>query len=519
MDTKLSKQSENDHFDRLAQEFFDGWLRYHPEAAAHAGPDALHMVEDDDRNAFLSWLESLVFGLQEINTAALDRVRQTEHYLLAQYARIEHMQLLANDWRATDPVSYVERLEIALHAGLWSELENPDRLTLEAIPEFLRYAHFRLKNRDAIPQIWCDAAMRRLEVLSERLKPVRSTYGDLLSEVILAVGNFHAFLSSIATTDSFDALASAQRYGDILKHRFLVDPELPVVQGLLDGMIGETSQQMTQALEALGDSTVPAPENAVEGQCWMQRCCETSQAFIRERQLFDIDTVPAVAMTLKISGSPVTHAAYELAMDADEQARLLIVERQDTPQARLANDCIRYGWPGEYLARAVHAQAGPCQRHVRKYLADTAFYDAWRLYAEQVMVEQGYEDNGNRRYNMLAAQVEALRAAKADLMLHSGALNLSGVQTFLQTGPGITSDEAGQILLSLSRFPGRAVATVWWWLLLRHLARQCVELEGRFDYIEFHRQVLESGAVPLPLLIVEAFGTACYSNVEKGVLE
>jgi hypothetical protein len=72
--------------------------------------------------------------------------------------------------------------------------------------------------------------------------------------------------------------------------------------------------------------------------------------------------------------------------------------------------------------------------------------------------------------------------------------------------PGISRPRAEKELLRLSRFPSDAVAAVVGWLLITALRTSQARNNPAFDLQSFHRQVLEQGPVPPPLLIKQGFG-------------
>ena len=74
--------SEAAAFDALLEEYYPVWLRFHPESAQAVGDyrfaDRFRAADDDDIGALLSWLESLLVSLEELDFGALDGDRQLD---------------------------------------------------------------------------------------------------------------------------------------------------------------------------------------------------------------------------------------------------------------------------------------------------------------------------------------------------------------------------------------------------------------------------------------------------------
>lgn len=163
--------------------------------------------------------------------------------------------------------------------------------------------------------------------------------------------------------------------------------------------------------------------------------------------------------------------------------------------------------PGHHTQIAIAMdQDGPAFRKTERF---TGFVEGWALYAERLAFELGwYESDPYGDLGRL--QYEALRAARLvmDTGIHSKGWTFEQAVQFNMNNVGASRGSSEGAAGRYSVVPGQA--TGYMVGMLRILdARQRAEdqLGADFDLKEFHRVVLTSGGVPLPLLdnVVDAW--------------
>ena len=137
----------------------------------------------------------------------------------------------------------------------------------------------------------------------------------------------------------------------------------------------------------------------------------------------------------------------------------------------------------------------------RQLVPFNAYSEGWALYAEQLAAESGFEADPLDRLGFLEGQL--LRAARlvVDTGIHSQRWPREQAIAYMNEHTGQPERD---VVIEVERYavwPGQACGYMIGLLKLLELrdrARQ--QLGPRFDLREFHDVVLESGALPMPLL-------------------
>jgi len=156
--------------------------------------------------------------------------------------------------------------------------------------------------------------------------------------------------------------------------------------------------------------------------------------------------------------------------------------------------------PGHHTQIAIAMdQPGPVFRKVERF---TAFVEGWALYAERLAFELGWYTNDP--YGDLGRlQFEALRAARLvmDTGIHSMGWSFDQAAQFNMDNVGVSRGASESAAGRYSVVPAQATAYMIGMLhILDARQRAMDQLGAGFDLKEFHRVVLTSGGVPLPLL-------------------
>jgi uncharacterized protein (DUF885 family) len=163
--------------------------------------------------------------------------------------------------------------------------------------------------------------------------------------------------------------------------------------------------------------------------------------------------------------------------------------------------------PGHHTQIAIAMdQPGPVFRKVERF---TAFVEGWALYAERLAFELGWYTN-DPYGNLGRLQYEALRGARLvmDTGIHSMGWTFDQATQFNIDNVGVSRGASESAAGRYSVVPSQATAYMIGMLhILNARQRAMDQLGAEFDLKEFHRVVLTSGGVPLPLLdeIVDAW--------------
>jgi len=156
--------------------------------------------------------------------------------------------------------------------------------------------------------------------------------------------------------------------------------------------------------------------------------------------------------------------------------------------------------PGHHTQIAIAMeQPGPVFRKVERF---TAFVEGWALYAERLAYELGwYETDPYGDLGRL--QFEALRAARLvmDTGIHSMGWSFEQAVQFNMDNVGANRGASEGAAGRYSVVPSQATAYMIGMLRILDARQRAIDqLGAEFDLKEFHRVVLTSGGVPLPLL-------------------
>ena len=163
--------------------------------------------------------------------------------------------------------------------------------------------------------------------------------------------------------------------------------------------------------------------------------------------------------------------------------------------------------PGHHTQIAIAMELdGPAFRKTERF---TAFVEGWALYAERLALELGWYQN-DPYGNLGRLQYEALRAARLviDTGIHSQGWSFEQAVQFNMENLGASRGASESAAGRYSVVPGQATAYMIGMLhILDARQRAQDQLGAAFDLREFHRVLLTSGGVPLPLLddVVDAW--------------
>lgn len=158
------------------------------------------------------------------------------------------------------------------------------------------------------------------------------------------------------------------------------------------------------------------------------------------------------------------------------------------------------GAPGHHFQISLARENDKLPAFMR-FGGNTAYVEGWALYSETLGYEMGFFDDPWNRYGTL--QDEQLRAMRlvVDTGLHAKGWTRQQSIDFMLANSGMTETEVVAEVERYIAIPSQALAYKVGALKIQELRKKAEsELGDGFDIREFHAQVLESGALPMPVL-------------------
>lgn len=156
--------------------------------------------------------------------------------------------------------------------------------------------------------------------------------------------------------------------------------------------------------------------------------------------------------------------------------------------------------PGHHLQISI-AQELENLPTFRKYSSETAYVEGWALYTEKLSEEMGFYQTLESKFGRLSFELWRAARLVVDTGLHAFGWSRQKAIDFLQINTGLS---LSNIEVEVDRYivmPGQALSYKIGERFMLDLRNMVYEYQGDdFDIKEFHRVILEHGAVPLPIL-------------------
>ena len=136
-----------------------------------------------------------------------------------------------------------------------------------------------------------------------------------------------------------------------------------------------------------------------------------------------------------------------------------------------------------------------------RFGGDTAFLEGWGLYAETLWDELGMETDPYQRFGGLNFDMYRALRLVVDTGIHSMGWTREQAIRYMLDNSGLGETDATADVERYIAHPGQALAYKIGQLKILELRSRAEKALGsRFDVREFHDQVLNTGAIPLPVL-------------------
>ncbi|MCB2061827.1 MAG: DUF885 domain-containing protein [Novosphingobium sp.] len=158
------------------------------------------------------------------------------------------------------------------------------------------------------------------------------------------------------------------------------------------------------------------------------------------------------------------------------------------------------GSPGHHFQISL-AQEDESLPDFQKFDGNNAFVEGWALYAETLGYEMGfYKDPGQRWGTLDDEMLRAMRLV-VDTGIHAKGWSREQAIDYMLANSGMGRTDATSEVERYIANPAQALSYKIGALTIQRLRRKAErELGDKFDIREFHDQVLDSGALPLPIL-------------------
>lgn len=196
-------------------------------------------------------------------------------------------------------------------------------------------------------------------------------------------------------------------------------------------------------------------------------------------------------------------AFYDGPSDDGSRPGIYYVNLQDTKNApKFENEALFYheGIPGHHFQIALSIELKELPK-LRRYTHYTSFIEGWGLYAERLGKDMGgYKDLYSELGRLSMEMIRACRLVVDTGIHHKKWTRQQGIDFFAENLPvsqGMQVEQVERFII----WPGQATAYMVGMLKIYELRERAqAELQQKFDFRDFHKVVLENGAVPLDIL-------------------
>lgn len=513
--------SEANAFDALIDEFYRVWLRYHPDRSLNLGIEdyagLLPAIDEDDVGALLSWLESFLVALEELDFAALDEDRQLDWQIAYGAVQTEHYEWLEHDWRRRDPGRFLP-LPLIRQLSLRTDSASEHALAelLHWLPEHLRHARTlvaqipelvsRLALAAALEQVQIgESFLRQLGPIPRQDRPpsVKARHQRLCATAEEALKSYRDFLSRELAPQA----SGTTGVGEVCyRRRWTRQQQLPFHPDQLAGWLEAQRGSAAEPEASLSEEVIAEGEQL----SLASSICQRLRQGILEADLYSLPS-RSLGFRLGFLGpSPLASERCYWAPKPATEAAILFLPQEGTGTDALFRLLLDTGWTGTHLLVNAVEEAGeslPRRAHV-----PPGWVDGWRLYLRRLLWQAGVFTEGGEADLVLAEDLAARVEAWVDLGLHSGQLSYRAAIEELCGKLGWERPRADRRLAAILAEPTRAAATLVTADLIRRGAEELVST-GVLSARQYHDDLLQQGPIALPLALRRIYGEETWDNI------
>ena len=504
--------------DQLCRSFLDLWWHFDPAAASRIG-----LNEHDGRlGAFdAETLRQHVAALKAIAAAVEDLEVEDTADEIDRTALLDHLRVLLFRFEhehpyQRNPALWVEHLARALRALLVREdASGPAEAAFDrvkALPAFLGVARDTLRKPAAV---LVDTALAQLAAFPPLLEDTEQRFGTtwtadpadtakVLTEARSALDQFAAALHDLPLDPSVHAGAIGEDEVDRRLHyeHASIHNSSELFRGALH-LAAETEAE----LEALALTIDPSrswaelyEQTRDEAPVWSELTALFHDALAGNAGILE-------AQGLEGEAPPLVLEAEHPVMAVLEPLAGYRAAGLDTPAAVLLGDAdpgllpwlvARLGIPGAHFHRV---QRDALPGLVRRYISATSTPLGWNLYASDLMAELGLGDDPEARLAERVLFLRDVHLALVDLGFHTRQFTAAEAVSHLTKRVPLGAATALADLRRIACRPTAACAALLGRQELRRLRKDVADARGsEFSLEAFHREVLNYGGLPVPLI-------------------
>lgn len=551
--SESNKQSANQLFDELQEQFYKSWFRYHPEEGLDVGDESaieiLRSYDEDDVAALLALNKKLMFALIEMDMEELDESRRLDYRLMMGAVEIEIRDQEEHDWRFRNPNIYVPIN--AIYQLLIHPVENVHRAIkrrLELFSEYLRGAKLHLSQQpENVAPVWLKSAIVQCEsgsifirnlgrhplILKRFDNPARLQ--SLYDEAANALEDFASFLQKEISPQAAGKFACGEeQFNRLLNSKHFLGIKQEELLRFGERLFEKTHEQLLEQTKQMGGGEDVAsllkkvqmrhPDNTQLLDSYRARMRDTFK-WLKKSNLF---TVPET-QSLKVQETPdfmrpiIPFAAYEPPSPIDpEQHGLYYVTTVDD-DALLAehNDysiditSVHEAFPGHHLQFVISNQYQK-NNFARLVNASASMCEGWAMYCEDLAVEQKLFNTKEHVFIMLRDRLWRALRIIIDVKIHTEQITVEQAIELMMGKLGFEYSQAESELNWYCSAPTIPSCYAIGRELILSARARCVD-NGEMKLKTFHDELLKQGSIALPLAIHGAFGSDVWQQVHADV--
>ena len=156
--------------------------------------------------------------------------------------------------------------------------------------------------------------------------------------------------------------------------------------------------------------------------------------------------------------------------------------------------------PGHHLQLALQLELSGVPQF-RRFTDMTAFIEGWALYAERLGLEMGFYQDAYSNFGRLTYEMWRAARLVVDTGMHALGWTRQQAIDFMAENTALSHLNIANEVDRYIAWPGQALAYKTGELKIRELRARCEQAFGAaFDVCEFHKVVLQNGAIPLDVL-------------------